>query len=157
MEEGSYHQVLGRWFWLVPSIARGSYGYSLRRFISKGWGKFFPRCSFEVGDGSSIFFRHDRWCGKFPLKDLFPSLYVLAVDKNASIAEYQKHVYGNSVCAPVFVRDEFVDDDSLVSFFNKLNEAKVGESSVDRVKWDLTTQGYSVSYTHLTLPTKRIV
>jgi len=41
------------WF---PSIARGSYGYSLWRYISKGWGRFFPRCSFEVGDGSSIFF-----------------------------------------------------------------------------------------------------
>jgi len=29
----------------------------------------------------------------------------------------------------------------LVSFFNKLNEAKVGESSVDRVQWNLTIQG----------------
>ena len=43
--------------------------------------------------------------------------------------------------APVFVREGFVDDESLVSFFNKLNEAKVGESSVDRVRWDLTNQG----------------
>ena len=74
------------------------------------------------------------------MKDLFARLYVLAVDKNASVAEYRAQVYGNSVWAPVFVRDGFVDDDSLVSFFNKLNEAKVGESSVDRVRWDLTNQ-----------------
>jgi len=141
VEEGSYHQVLGRWFWLVPSIARGSYGYSLRRFISKGWGKFFPHCSFEVGDGSSIFFWHDRWCGEVPFKDLFPRLYVLVVDKNAPVAEYREQVHGNSVWASVFVRDGFVDDDSLVSFFNKLNEAKVGEPSVDKVRWDLTTKG----------------
>ena len=89
------------WF---PSIAKGSYGYSLWRYISKGWGRFFPHCSFEVGDDSSIFFRHDRWCGEIPLKDLLPSLYILAVDKkNASIAEYGEQDYGNSVWAPIFV------------------------------------------------------
>ena len=53
--------------------------------------------------------------------------------KNTFVAEYQEQVHGNSVWAPVFVRDGFVED-SLVSFFNKLNEAKVGESSIDRVR-----------------------
>ena len=72
------------------------------------------------------------------MKDLFLRLYVLAVDRNASVAEYREQVHGNSVWAPVFVRDGFVDD-SLVSFFNKLNEANVEESSIDRVRWDLTT------------------
>ena len=73
-----------------PSSARGSYGYSLWRFISKGWGRFYPHCSFEVGDGSSIFFWHDRWCGEVPLKVLFPRLFVLAVDKNAPVADYRE-------------------------------------------------------------------
>jgi len=126
------------WF---PSIAKGSYGYSLLKCISKGWGRFFPHCSFEVGDGSSNLFWHDHWCGEIPLKDLFPSLYVLAVDKNAFIVDYREQVSGNNIWAPILVRDGFVDDVSLVSFFNKLNEAKVGESSIDRVRWDLTTQG----------------
>ena len=54
------------------------------------------------------------------------------------LAEYRELVYGTSVWTPVFVRDGFVDD-SLVSFFNKLNEANVEESSIDRVRWDLTT------------------
>jgi len=126
------------WF---PSIMKGSYVCSLWRYISKGWGRSFPHCSFEVGDGSLIFFWHDRWCGEIPLKDRFPRLYVLAVDKNASVANYQEQVYGNNTWAPVFVRDGFVDDDSLVSFFNKLNEANIGESSMDRVRWDLSTQG----------------
>ena len=86
------------------------------------------------------FFWHDCWYGDFPLKDLFPRLYVLAVDKNASVAEYWEQVYGNGVWAPILVRDGFVDDDSLVNFFNKLNEAKIEESSIDRVQWNLTTQ-----------------
>lgn len=91
-----------------------------------------------------FFFWHDRWCGDFPLKDLFPRLYVLTVDKNAFVAEYQEQVRGNSVWIPIFVRDEFVDNDFLVSFFSKLNEIKIGESSVYRVRWDLTTQGASL-------------
>ena len=62
-------------------------------------------------------------------------------DGGGVVAEYRLQVYGNSIWAPVFVRDGFDDDESLVNFFNKLNEAKVGESSVDRVRWDLTTQG----------------
>jgi len=44
--------------------------------------------SFELGDGSTIFFWHDRWCGEVPLKEVYPGLYVLAVDRNASIADY---------------------------------------------------------------------
>jgi len=68
------------------------------------------------------------------LKDLFPSLYVLAVDRNAFFADNWEQISGNNIWAPVFVQNGFVDDDSLVSFFNKLNEAKLGDSSIDRVR-----------------------
>jgi len=42
----------------------------------------------EVGVGSSIFFWHDRWCEEGPLRYVFPSLYVLVVSKDATIADY---------------------------------------------------------------------
>ena len=35
----------------------------------------------------------------------------------------------------------FIDDDSLVSFFNKLNRHKLGDFSQDLVKWDLNPKG----------------
>ena len=35
-----------RW---LPSIVKGYCGYNLWRYISKGWGRFFPHSSFEVG------------------------------------------------------------------------------------------------------------
>jgi len=41
------------WF---PSETRGAHGQRLRRFIYKGWGRFFDHFSFQVGDGSSIYF-----------------------------------------------------------------------------------------------------
>jgi len=47
------------WFTSTPN---GSYGYSLRSCISKGSEIFSSFFSFEVGDGSSIYFWHDQWC-----------------------------------------------------------------------------------------------
>ena len=56
------------WF---PSTPNGSYEYSPLRYISKGWEIFLPFFSFKVGDGSSIYFWHDRWCDDAPLRDTF--------------------------------------------------------------------------------------
>ena len=79
---------------------------------------------------------------EIPLKDLFSNLYVLAVDRNASVADYREQVSGSTRWATGFVRDGFVDDDSLIAFFNKLNETKLGDSSIDMVRWDQIIQGY---------------
>ena len=35
----------------------------------------------------------------------------------------------------------FIDDDALVSFFNKLTSHNLGDSSQDSVKWDLNPKG----------------
>jgi len=126
------------WF---PSAHLGSYGYSLWRYIAKGWEKFSPFFSFKVGDGSSIYFWHDRWCDDTPLRDIFLSLFVLAENKDASIADYWDRASGTSVWVPIFVRDGFIDDDAVVSFFNKLNSHNLGDSSQDSVKWDLNPKG----------------
>ena len=37
----------------------------------------------------------------------------------------RQQVSDNNIWAPGFVRDGFVDDDSLISFFNKLSEANL--------------------------------
>jgi len=91
--------LLGKWLWIFmneksnlwrkavsikysatslgrfPSSPNGPYGCSLWRYISKCWGRFFPYCSFEVGDDSTISFWHNRRFGEGPLKELFPGLY----------------------------------------------------------------------------------
>ena len=56
------------------------------------------------------------------MSDLFPSLYVLVVNKDATIAKYCHHRTGAVVWSPVFLRDAFVDDTNLATFLNKLNE-----------------------------------
>jgi len=82
---------------------------------SQRLGKIFNHFSFEVGVGSSIFFWHDRWCQDGTMRDLFPSLYVLTVNKDATIADYCHCGIGAVVWSPVFIRDAFVDDTNLTS------------------------------------------
>ena len=85
-------------------------------------GGFFPHFFFEVGDGTSISFWHNQWNEDGLLKDLFPSLFVLAQDREASVADYWVQGTGSSGWRPIFVRHSFEDDDTLVRFFSKLSE-----------------------------------
>ena len=85
--------------------------YSLWRYISKGWENFSPFFSFKVGDGSSIYFWHDPWCDDAPLRDTFPGLFVLAENREASIAYYWDQTFGAIVSVPAFVWDGFFYDD----------------------------------------------
>ena len=40
-----------------------------------------------VGDGSRIFFWHDKWTGNVPLKILYPQLFIYSANKEAYISE----------------------------------------------------------------------
>ena len=135
----SKYGVVG--FGWYPSAPRGSYGFSLWRYISKGWRNFSPFFSFKVGDGSSIYFWHDRWCDDMPLREAFPGLFALAVNRDASISDYWDQASGSSTWVPIFVRDGFLDDGTLVNFFDKLDRYKLGEFALDSVKWEPNSKG----------------
>jgi len=62
------------------------------------------------------------------MRDVFPSLYVLAADRDATIADYCHRGNGAVVWSSVFVRNAFVDDINLASFLNKLNEINPRDS-----------------------------
>ena len=55
-------------------------------------------------------------------KDLFPSLYALAQDRIVRLLWRIIGVQGTTSSAwmPVFVRDSFADNDTLLRFFSKL-------------------------------------
>jgi len=69
-----------------PTLPYGSYGYSLRRHIAKGREGF---CTFLFRLVMILPFSdcHDRWCEEPPLRELFPAPFVLALDRDASVAE----------------------------------------------------------------------
>jgi len=68
------------------------------------------------------------------LKDLFPSLYSLAQDREASVADYRVQGTNSPVWMSVLERDGFADDDVLLRFFNKLSEINPDDSSTDKVR-----------------------
>ena len=104
------------------------YGHSLWRFIHKGWGRFFHHFSFKTGVGSSILFWHDCWCKEGPLRDSFPSLYVLTANRDAAIADFFHREPSTIMWSPDFVRDAVVDDSILATFLSKLSEILTQDS-----------------------------
>jgi len=80
------------------------------------------------------------------------------MDGDASVAAYWEQTYGTNVWAPVFVRDGFVDDVSLVSFLDKLICRKIGDFTHDMVKWDFnykgdfTVESYDLNFVLLNCP-----
>jgi len=74
------------------------------------------------------------------MRDLFSSLYVLAANRDATIADYCHRDNGAVVWSPIFIRDAFVDDTSLASFLNKLNEINTRDSP-NAVIWNLNSKG----------------
>lgn len=49
---------------------------------------FFHHTTLVLGDGFRIKFYSDIWCGNNTLKDLFPSEFRIACEKEASIADF---------------------------------------------------------------------
>lgn len=51
-----------------------------------GWDSFSPLLSFKVGDGSRVRIWHDGWCGGSPLKVVYPELFLISKNRDASVA-----------------------------------------------------------------------
>ena len=46
-----------------------------------------PSFGFVVGDGEKVKFWKDKWCETIPLSEAFPSLFALALNKEAWVNE----------------------------------------------------------------------
>lgn len=78
---GKYGAGDHKWF----QDAINTHGSGVWKGILKGWSSFVKNISFEIGDGSTIRFWKDRWCGDLELRRLFPCMYRLAVEKDCCI------------------------------------------------------------------------
>ena len=77
--------------------------------------------------------------------EIFPSVDVLAVNTDASIADYCHRVESTVAWLPIFIRAAFVDQAILVGFLSKLNGITLLDSSANLVTWDLNSKGFSLS------------
>ena len=86
MEESYQFKVWGGFGGLV-FLKRDPHGTRVWKEIRKEWESFFPNTMCSVGNGRRVRFWKDFWCGKQPLSITFRSLFSLAVDKEALVAD----------------------------------------------------------------------
>ena len=67
-------------------VARGGYGVGVWKAIRKEWEGIRCRSHFIVRNGRKVKFWKDLWCKDQTLKEAFPNLYRLAVDKDELVS-----------------------------------------------------------------------
>ena len=65
----------------------GAYGVGLWKAIKKDWEIIRSRSRFIVGNGRKVKFWKDLWCEFQALKDVFPNLFRLAVNKDQWVCD----------------------------------------------------------------------
>ena len=68
----------------------GPHGVSLWKSISRGWPSFVRHIQFEVGARFTVRFWQDIWCGDASSCVLYPRLFSLSRNEEASVAELMK-------------------------------------------------------------------
>ena len=71
----------------VSCAFRGAFGTSFWKEIREEWDTIFPLAVFSLGNGRRLLFWKDVWCEEEVLYVSFPSLYALADNKEALVAE----------------------------------------------------------------------
>ena len=66
---------------------RGGYGTSLWKEIRKEWPSFFQNAVFSLRGARRINFWKDVWCGDEALCSSYPSLFNLALNKEATVVD----------------------------------------------------------------------
>uniref|UniRef100_A0A5B7AF43 Uncharacterized protein n=1 Tax=Davidia involucrata TaxID=16924 RepID=A0A5B7AF43_DAVIN len=95
--EVKYDSMEGGW---VSREVDGAYGCTLSKSIRKGFGDFVNFTQFDIGDGTKVRFCRDKWRGDLILKDCYPSLFNIAVDKEAKVRDYGYWERGRMIWDP---------------------------------------------------------
>ena len=125
---------------------RGGYGTSLWKEIRKEWPDFFQNAAFVLGDGRRINFWSDVWCGGEALSIRFPTLFSLATNKEAKVADIWEMREGEGFWFPTFIRalnDWEIEE--MTRFFQILHDQQFRPTGVDKLTLqNVKDRGFSV-------------
>ena len=131
--------------WHIRDL-RGGYGTSLWKEIIKEWFVFFQNAAFVLGDGRRINFWSDVWCGGEALSNRFPTLFNLATNKEAKVADIWDIREGDGCWSPTFLRalnDWEIEE--MTRFLQTLHDQKLCPTGVDKLSLqNVKDRGFSV-------------
>ena len=108
----------------------------LEKDISNAVRKLRQDCYFVIRDGSRVTFWDDSWCGKQPLRVMFPSLYALVDSERAMVVKVWDTTRGEGTWNTRFTRS-FNDweMDEVQNFINLISQKKKNQLERDRLLW----------------------
>ncbi|XP_047270263.1 uncharacterized protein LOC124899409 [Capsicum annuum] len=78
------YEMDGHW---TTKLVTSTYGVGLWRAIRNLWPKLRENCGMKMENGMKVFFWDDRWLEQGTLKDLFPDIYILNQQENATVTK----------------------------------------------------------------------
>ena len=109
-------------------------GNSLWKEIRKEWFDFIQNAVFALGDSRRINFWNDVWCGEESLSSSFPSLFSLAVNKEAKVVDIWESREGVGCWSPTFIRP--INDwelEEMIRFLQTLNDQNFWPTGEDKL------------------------
>ena len=124
-------ETLGGWH---TCDIRGGFGVGLWKEIKKEWPLFLQNAAFALGNGRRISFWKDVWCGEEALCFSFPSMFLLAVQKDAMVADLWNWVREEGGWSPTFLRS-FNDweMEEVESFLSSIHKKKIKPGIEDKL------------------------
>ena len=127
-------------------IGKSSYSpwYSIYHLVSTLRDKgidLLGMCNRSVGNGSTTSFWGDSWCGGRPLKDQYPRVYALDLNKSCSVADRM----GIKDWSSVLRRTPRggAESNQFADLIQSIQQVTL-TSSADAWKWELSSSGFSV-------------
>ena len=121
---------------------REGYGVGFWKEIRKEGSLLLKIVSFSVGDGRRVRFWKDIWCGNNSICETYPSLFALAVSKDAWVANYWDSLGEVGGWIPRFSRP-FNDweVEAVERLLSTLQGKRLAASLEDRVVWKVSKNG----------------
>ena len=130
----------------TPVTLEAAMGLVYGRISEKNGSFFFQNAAFVIGDGRRINLWSDVWCGGEALGDRFPTLFNLATNKEAKVADIWDIREGDGCWSPTFLRalnDWEIEE--MTRFLHILHDQMLRSTGVDKISLqDVKDRGFSV-------------